>query len=333
MPEMNLYQKLSEKIGMGDSRIVPRLFKFIAGEREAELLLSLPCLADDYAFSSGLSGEEVERMLSDLFRKGVVFKKKKKKDEGMLYRMSRDVVQFHDASILWPDAPRAFLDLWQEFMDEEWPVISEKAQESGERPVGRILPVGESISDKQQILACEDVLSIIDNAKKIAVTNCTCRLTARKCDAPVEICLQVDGAADYTLERGTGREVDRDEARRMIYQAEEAGLIHATMNREGNLHFICNCCPCCCMVFPLLIHRKLNTCDPSRFQAVVSTDDCNGCMECLQRCHFGAITIDDTAQTASVDSDTCMGCGLCHSTCPEGAVSLVQVRGRDFIPS
>ncbi|MBN2168665.1 MAG: 4Fe-4S binding protein, partial [Actinobacteria bacterium] len=254
-------------------------------------------------------------------------------DKGMLFRMSRDVVQFHDASILWPDAPRAFLDLWQEFMDEEWPLISEKAQEAGTRPVGRVLPVGESIDDRQKILACEDVIRIIDNAEKIAVTNCTCRLTAQKCDAPIEICLQVDGAADYTLERGTGREVDREEARKMIYEAEDAGLIHATMNREGNLHFICNCCPCCCMVFPLLIHRKLNTCDPSRFRAMVRAEDCTGCAVCMDRCYFGAISIDNKSGTASVSAESCMGCGLCGTACPEKVISLVEARDADFIPS
>ncbi len=36
-------------------------------------------------------------------------------------------------------------------------------------------------------------------AKDLAVTKCTCRLVAHKCDRPLEVCLQVDNAASYAV--------------------------------------------------------------------------------------------------------------------------------------
>ena len=48
--------------------------------------------------------------------------------------------------------------------------------------------------------------------KTLAVTKCTCRLTAHKCDRPLEACLQVNRAAQYSIDRGTGREVSKEEA-------------------------------------------------------------------------------------------------------------------------
>jgi NAD-dependent dihydropyrimidine dehydrogenase PreA subunit len=270
-------------------------------------------------------------MLDTLFFKGLVFKKET--PEGTLYRMCRDLMQFHDASILWPDAPREFLDLWQEFMEKEWPAFSETVEKILPRPVTRIVPVRESVDAKQQILAYEDVKQIVEDSEPIAVTNCTCRLIAGKCDKPVEICLQVGKAGAYSIERGSGRQISKQEAMDLIKQAEEAGLIHTTMNRSSGMHFICNCCDDCCMVFPMIIDRNLNMCDPSRFRATIDAGECTGCGDCLERCYFDAITIDEDEQVAVVDGEACMGCGLCQVVCPVGAIELKATRDEDFIPT
>jgi NAD-dependent dihydropyrimidine dehydrogenase PreA subunit len=200
------------------------------------------------------------------------------------------------------------------------------------RPVARIVPVGETVEGRQQILAHEDVRQMIEDAEIIAVTNCTCRLTARKCDRPVEICLQIGKAGEYTIDRGSGRKIDKEEALALLRKAEEAGLIHTTMNRAEDTHFICNCCNDCCMTFPMLINRKLHLCDPSRFGARVDVELCSGCGDCLERCYFGALALDDEKGVAVVDTDACMGCGLCQVVCPEDAINLEIVREEDFIP-
>ncbi|MBU4241082.1 MAG: 4Fe-4S binding protein [Actinobacteria bacterium] len=326
-----MYQQLAQKIFMGDSPIIPRLFEMLADPGEAELLLLLPVTAPELAKKMATDEGELKAMLDTLYYKGLVFKKET--PEGTLYRLCRDLMQFHDASILWLDATREFLDLWQRFMEEEWPVFSENVDKMLPKPVTRIVPVMESLDARQQILAFEDVRQIIDDSEVIAVTNCTCRLTARKCDRPVEVCLQVGKAGSYAIDRGTGRDIDKEEALRLLRQAEEAGLIHTTMNRSSGMHFICNCCDDCCMIFPMLIDRKLNMCDPSRFCALVDAEACNACGDCLERCYFGALSMDDELEAAVVDPEACMGCGLCEIVCPTEALTLEAVRERDFIPT
>ena len=325
------YQKLAEKILMGNSEIMPKLFEMIATADEADLLLVLPATVGEAAEKLGKDEGTVQEMLDVLFHKGLVFKKAK--PEGTQYRMCRDLMQFHDASILWPEAPREYLDLWQEYMEKEWPDFSELVDKLLPRPVARVVPVSESVDTRQQILAFEDVREIIETESPIAVVNCTCRLTARKCDRPVEICLQVGKAGEYTIDRGTGREIDKEEALRLLRQAEEAGLIHVTMNRSSEFHFICNCCNDCCITFPMLIERRLKLCDPSRFSATVDAELCDACGECLERCYFGALKLDEERGVAVVDADECMGCGLCQVVCPLEALSLVVVRDVDFIPT
>lgn len=331
MPTDELYERLANKVTMGlPSELMPRLWRVIATPREAELLLALPGTAEAMAEKLGLDEGRAKEMLDLLFRKGLTFKKDM--PEGTVYRMCRDLMQFHDASILWPEAPREYLDLWQEFMETEWKAFSEIADKFP-KPVARVVPVSESVDARQQVLAFEDVRRIIENGKPIAVVNCTCRLTARKCDRPVEICLQVGKAGEYSIERGTGREIDTEEALRLLRMAEEAGLIHVTMNRTSGFHFICNCCNCCCMTFPLLIEKKLKLCDPSRFMATVDAQACDGCGDCAPRCYFGALEVDEGEMTARVNPEECMGCGLCQVVCPNGAIALVECRDVGFVPT
>lgn len=330
MEDEGLYRRLAEKIMMPDSELIPVLFSTIASRREAELMLALPLTPAGAAAEFDVSEEEAHAMLDTLYRKGLAFKKAK--PEGVFYRMCRDIMQFHDASILWPEAPREYLDLWQRFMDEEWPAFAEAVDKLLPRPITRVVPVSESMDTRQQILAYEDVRLMIEEADAIAVTNCTCRLTARKCDKPVEICLQIGKAGEYTIDRGSGRRIDREEALDLLRKAEEAGLVHVTMNRSADTHFICNCCDDCCMAFAIMVERRLSMVDPSRYVARVDAESCVGCGDCLERCYFNALAMDEEAQVACVDPDACMGCGLCQVVCGEGSIVLEAVRDTEFIP-
>ena len=51
----------------------------------------------------------------------------------------------------------------------------------------------------------------------------------------------------------------------------------------------------------------------------VIDDTCNGCGECVDYCHFEAISVNGRAQ---VDYKKRMGCGVCQSKCPVEAISL-----------
>jgi len=203
------------------------------------------------------------------------------------------------------------------------------------KPFTRVIPVEKSVEGRGQILAHEDVKHMIETATRVAVTRCTCRVIAHKCDNPTEICLQINRAADYTVERGTGREISKEEALRLAREAAERGLIHVTVNKAEVSHFICNCCTCCCQTFPLLISEGLPLNDPSRFRARVDEDACNACGICLDRCHFSAISLveHNGGEVAQVSLEKCMGCGLCSIKCETEAISMIEAREPSFIPA
>ena len=217
-------------------------------------------------------------------------------------------------------------------MEKEWPDLAPTFAKIMPRPFTRVIPVGKSVeTGTVQVLAPENLREIIQAASRVAVTNCTCRLSMQKCDSPLEVCLQINRGADYTIDRGSGREVSKEEALEIIRKAQEAGLVHVTMNKAGVGHFICNCCGCCCQSFSLLISDGVRLCDPSRYRPEVNAEACIGCATCEDRCWFNAIEVGED-DVAVVNEELCLGCGQCAIGCPEEAISMVDVREPGFIP-
>jgi ferredoxin len=320
---------MADKIFLTGSTLIPRLFAMIADQAEAELLMAMPGSPEELAQDLKKDVETVDAMCRTLYVKGLAFKSLR--DGQTKYKMCRDLIQFHDGTILWPEATREYHDLWQTFMETEWPDYARMITRVVPTAFTRVIAVEESVDPgKQQILDMDSVSAIIETADALAVTKCTCRLIAHKCDHPLEVCIQVGNAARYTLDRGTGRAIDKDEARAIIRDCEEKGLVHVTMNKSHVGHFICNCCSCCCQTLPLIISDRLNLTAPSRFCAQVDPSACSGCGTCLDRCHFNAIALID--DVATVNEDLCLGCGLCYGTCPESAITLKEKRPVDFIP-
>lgn len=333
MNEQSYYQQLAETIGTGESEIIVTIFKELIDEKEARVLLAAapPATIEELAEKTGVDTSEIEAMIDPLFNKGLLFKSRK--PEGTKYYRVRTVPQMHDATALIPDASRNLLDLWKEYMAKEWPQYMEKIESLLPQPVMRVIPVNVSIEAKAQILAFDDIKNIIINAKNLAVTKCSCRVIDGACGKPLEVCMQFDKAADYAIERGTGRKLEKDEAIEMLKMCEEEGLVHVGDNKRSVGHVICNCCSDCCMTWPSVRSGLGKFVVPSRFRAVVDSELCSGCETCLDRCYFEAISIDGDDDTAVVDSEKCMGCGLCLVTCPDEALSLKEVRPQSFVPA
>ena len=324
-----MYRTFAAKMFHPDSKYLPKILKSMINDQQMELLLSLPGSVNELAKKLDSPGEQVQKDLDDMYRKGLVFKKTKSGKE--IWRGPAHIAQLHDATIVWPEATEEFLYLWQQYMEYEWPKIAPTFACVMPRPYTRVIPVEKSIdTGKVKVLAPEDVRQIIQDAERIAVTKCTCRLTMKKCDALEEICLQVNKGADYTIDRGSGRELTKEEALEIIDQAGKAGLIHVTMNKADVGHFICNCCACCCQAFTMLISDNVHLCDPSRFSPKINSDACTQCGNCIQRCSFNAVSFTDDG-TAIVDKSKCLGCGQCAIGCPEEAIEMQVEKDEDFI--
>ncbi|HAR97589.1 MAG TPA: 4Fe-4S ferredoxin [Syntrophus sp. (in: bacteria)] len=331
MNSADLYQELTQKVGMAHSAIVPDLWRMICTEEEARIVNAMPGTAESLAETFGKPVAEMQALLDELYHRGVAFDYVK--DGRQFYRMPRHIIQFHDATILWPEAPQALLDLWVKFTEEEYPSLPALVTQAGLPSFFRVIPVNEAIASKSEVLPYEDAAKILENANSLAVTKCTCRFVMKKCDRLLEACIQLNRGADYAIKRGTGRRIDVAEGKEILKQARAAGLVHMTENKAGIGNVICNCCDCCCIGIPFAKNPATRgVIATSRYRADVDAGSCTACGLCIEVCPVEAIS-ENGADAVTVDPALCIGCGLCAFECPVAAIGLKQVHPASFIPA
>jgi Pyruvate/2-oxoacid:ferredoxin oxidoreductase delta subunit len=326
----NIYIEIANKLNQPNSKILPKILKKLISPSDANLLLMLPAEPAELAKRTGLDENAVKQKLQEFLERGLVFPTSKGP------QLARDYTQLHDATLSsvdkWID--NEILDLWKEFHEVEW--IPNTAAGPGESFVNRIkvLPSLKSIEkspniSSEEFLPQEDVRELIKAADPIAVVPCSCRRSMRRCDSPVNVCLQFNKSAKYHLDRGTGHKLTPDEAIAIAMKAEEEGLVHTWPIRASQqLNEICNCCRECCVIFDggLRYNNVDQILEKSRFRAVSDNDLCTGCEECVDRCFFGAIemtSITSKESKAVINQDKCFGCGLCVVACDFDAISMV----------
>lgn len=332
MTEKTLYRQLAEAVGAGTSEYIPAIFESLADEKEARVLLaaSPPATVSELSGKTGIGEAEIERMVDTLFMKGLIYRSKK--PDGIRYYRVRQIYQMHDATAVMEDPPEKMLGLWKEYMAKEW-CDYRIGIEKDHGHHSRVIPVNVSIDPETRILAFDDIKKLIENTGSMAVTRCSCRVIDGACGNDVWNCMQFGRAADYAIERGTGRRLSMKEAVDILKAAEDAGLVHVGSNARSLGHVVCNCCDDCCMNWPLdRTGKKKSFVYPSRFQAEVDASLCSSCQTCLDRCPFDAITMEGENDTALVNEEKCMGCGVCLVTCPEEALGLKEKRPEEFVP-
>jgi H+/Na+-translocating ferredoxin:NAD+ oxidoreductase subunit B len=331
------YAILAGKLGYTESERLRKVLTRLMDKEEAEIVASLPCPVAELAWKLGKSEEEVNSRLRGLFEKGVIFVTSKG------YQFARDVFQFHDATAcdvrldkVWG---RELLDLWEDFLQAEWYADWAKFVQTWKMPMWRVIPARKAISKGTKLLPSEDVEAILDKATKFALANCSCRRIAARCDSPADVCLQINRGAEYAVTRGSGKELTRDEAMKIMDVAEEAGLIHSVYNTSAVTNVVCNCCSdCCVFYYPLAKHDVLEKgVAKSRFRAEVDKAICDGCQTCVERCPFEAVDMvkvqGEKKLKAQIDSEKCFGCGVCAVGCESEAIKLVEVRSPEYIPA
>jgi Fe-S-cluster-containing hydrogenase component 2 len=200
-------------------------------------------------------------------------------------------------------------------------------------PLMRVVAVEKSITAQDRVHPYEEVKNFISSASYIALTKCACRVSVANCDKPKEVCLIFGEMAEFLVERGFARQINKEEGMKVLDQAEEAGLVHTSNNSADRANLICNCCPCCCTVLRGRTQLKHpHAFEPSRFEAHVNSEECTGCAICAdERCPMKAIEIKDDVAVANVAE--CIGCGLCVTGCPTGAIELTERKQSPSIPA
>ena len=295
------------------------ILKKLFTEEEATLAVLMPILpepVENIAKQMDTDSEALGKKLEEMAKKGLIFRIRR---EGQtLYRAAPFMIGLYEYAVNTIDKELA--GYFHEYYDAAY--IDEMG--ASNIPGFRVMPISETITTDTTLFPLKKVEEEIRSARVISVADCVCRkeskLLEKACDYPMETCISFGVAAEYYIENGMGREVSADEAIKILYEADKAGLVHAGANSK-HLSNICNCCPCCCASMKGITqkghdkHKYMN----ALYEAVVDEELCIICGDCLDRCPVEAIEMDDTA---IVNRGKCLGCGLCAGVCTEEAIKL-----------
>jgi NADPH-dependent glutamate synthase beta subunit-like oxidoreductase/Fe-S-cluster-containing hydrogenase component 2 len=164
-----------------------------------------------------------------------------------------------------------------------------------------VIPVEKAIEHENQSVSVEHLSHWLDKYDgKISVGICTCRKQQRMRgegtgDIEGEYCIGVGDLAEYSVDRGMGRYITKQEALDILANAEKHGYVHQITNIDGEdkIVGICNC--------------AAGVCNAIRTSQLYNTPN-----------------MSRSAYRAHVDHDKCVGCGKCVEICPVGAAKLGQ---------
>ena len=332
MSQQDIFLKLADALNFPLSRYLPRIFEKLITPLQGEMLLLLPAttkeLADSMKIDEGIIGEGLE----DLVRKGLVIPRIK--DKKTSYFFVRSTLQFHDSSGIYEPAGEEFQELWKQWRETEFYELC-REWERMPVPLMRVFPYPQAVKNAFRMLPHEDLNAIIAGARKIAVVKCVCRLLMKHCQRPLEVCMTFDAAADFALRRGVGKAIHADEAREISRQCSQEGMVPSNLN-GARVTAMCFCCPDCCIFIQPQRQYGYRLLAPSRYEAVVDSDTCNGCQSCGALCHFAAIQMEKSDSSESIRAvvrpEKCYGCGVCVVNCPVEAITLKPARPPDYIP-
>lgn len=199
-------------------------------------------------------------------------------------------------------------------------------------PTSRVITVDRTIQAGNQVHTYDQVKTFIDKYDPIAVSTCYCRHAAALRDEdihdmPLDVCMQFGLGAQFAIERLGGRKVSKQEALEVLTRAEEAGLIHMSMNATEDIGYICNCDRWHCVIAKRALARpKPGLFLNSGFEPRFDRDLCEACETCIDRCPAEALTMGED-DVPRVDLDRCFGCAVCATGCPSEAISMATKPG------
>lgn len=295
-----------------------RLLKKMFTPEQAELALKLknePETAAEIAVRTGMDAALLSEKLERMAKDGLIFREREGKVRK--YQAFQFVVGLYEFQLNRLD--KEFCELFEEYM----PYVG-MSMASLTTSQLRVVPVESSLKDDTRVAPYNRVREMVGREEIISITDCICKkeqgIMGAPCTKPLEVCMMFGKFAQFYIDNNNARQIDREEAFRILDMAEENGLVLSPTNSQ-KLEALCCCCSCCC---PTLKNIKIFP-NPGEmvtayYRSVIDGELCTGCGECIEICPMDAILDEDGISVVKVER--CIGCGLCVDRCPVEAISM-----------
>lgn len=215
-----------------------RILRHLFTPEEARMAIELSMLPESVeriykrVKKTGMSKDEVEKMLDDMFHKGLVLRQIK--GEAKKYSNALLAIGMYEFQV--DRLTEDFAKDMEQYFDEAFGEELTRTR----IPQLRTIPVEKSIPVERTVASYDDVRQIVaENEGQFAVANCICRqekdLLGQSCSQTDlrETCLLLRHAAELYLEMGIGRPISKEEAFHILDKAQEAGLVLQPMNTQN----------------------------------------------------------------------------------------------------
>ncbi|MDT8274131.1 MAG: 4Fe-4S ferredoxin, partial [Desulfomonilia bacterium] len=274
MPIPSELQHYALKLGFPESETLGRILSILFEDGDSRRLAeAMPGSVAELSARTGFSEARVREVIAKLKHVGAVSRILSK---GETYRLFPAMIELRDSTVITPECSPELFSLWEKLIMEDMPKLIPVLQQFNIPPMLRVIPVEETVESLNRVLDVDSARVLIRDADLITAIPCPCRTQSHmmgrgeNCRAPkdVHLCMQINGFAEATLDRGLGERLTADEALRRITLAEEAGLVHTVRNNVKEDMFMCNCCSCCCTAMLMLKTFGYESAyAPSRFRA------------------------------------------------------------------
>jgi ferredoxin len=297
-------------------KLLAKLFTPEEAATALHLRLS-PERAPEIARRTGDDPQQLEAVLAGMAERGLILEKRR--GDAASYGLIPFVVGIYELQLghMDEELARIFEDYYKEGFHELLRMTP---------AVQRVIPIEQNVPTDVEVMPYERASELLGEAQSWGVMDCICRkqkdLIGEACEHPIDVCMIFSRRPGTFDESTTIRALSKEEALGVLSRAAEAGLVHTVGNQKRGIYYICNCCSCSCAILRgVAEYGIMSSTAPSSYQARVVEDACVGCELCVERCQFGALSVEDGL--CRVDERRCFGCGQCILACEDEAIRLV----------
>ena len=335
--------------GASPSETLYKILKILFSEKDAALVSLLPIkpfTTEKAARIWKMKASEAQKTLDELADRAILLDMEA--DGKRTYILPPPMAGFFEFSLMRIRGDldqKALSELFYQYLNVEEDFIKSLFT-NGETQLGRVFIHEPALSGELSlcVLDYERATEVIKTAHCRGISICYCRHKMqhldRDCNAPKEICMTFNVAAQSLIKHGHARSVSMEECLDLLYVAYDQKLVQFGSNVREKVSFICNCCGCCCEA--LIAARRFGLLHPvhtTNFLPEVQAQDCTGCGQCVNICPAEAMNLvsandprKPNKKKAQLREEICLGCGLCVRACQENYIALKSRSQRVITP-